>query len=312
MHNSKLEAHNSQLKKTTMKNTILLIFALSLWACQPEENTSDAYGNFEAREILVSSESTGKILRLDVEEGQSLKVGEIVGVIDTTALHLRKLQLLASIRAVQGKTQDVQPQINVLEEQRRNLLRERDRLKALVQEHAATQKQLDDMEGQLLVVERQIASARAQNRNLNTGILGETDPLRVQIEQIEDQIARCYIINPVDGTVLLQLAEAHEVTAPGKPLYKIADLDQMTLRVYVGGDQLPNVKVGEAVTVLVDADEKSNRTLTGTVSWVSPKAEFTPRIVQTKEQRVNLVYAVKVLVKNDGTLKIGMPGELRW
>ncbi|MBX2927437.1 MAG: HlyD family efflux transporter periplasmic adaptor subunit [Saprospiraceae bacterium] len=295
-----------------MKKTTLLLCALTLWGCKPEENTSDAYGNFEAREILVSSESAGKILRLDVEEGQSLKAGEIVGVIDTTALHLRKLQLLASIRTVQGKTQDVQPQINVLEEQRRNLLRERDRLKALVQEHAATQKQLDDMEGQLLVVERQIASARAQNRNLNTGILGETDPLRVQIEQIEDQIARCYIVNPVDGTVLLQLAEAHEVTAPGKPLYKIADLDQMTLRVYVGGDQLPNVKVGEAVTVLVDADEKSNRTLTGTVSWVSPKAEFTPRIVQTKEQRVNLVYAVKVLVKNDGTLKIGMPGEVRW
>lgn len=295
-----------------MKNIILLMLALSLWGCQPEENTSDAYGNFEAREILVSSESAGKILRLDVEEGRMLKAGEVVGIIDTTALHLRKLQLLASIRAVQGKTQDVQPQINVLEEQRRNLLRERDRLKALVQENAATRKQLDDMEGQLLVVERQIASARAQNRNLNTGILGETDPLRVQIEQIEDQIARCYIINPVDGTVLLQLAEAHEVTAPGKPLYKIADLDQMTLRVYVGGDQLPNVKVGEAVIVLVDQDEKSNRELSGKVSWVSPKAEFTPRIVQTKEQRVNLVYAVKVAVKNDGTLKIGMPGELRW
>jgi HlyD family secretion protein len=295
-----------------MKKTILLLSALSLWACQPEDNASDAYGNFEAREILVSSESAGKILRLDVEEGRTLNVGEVVGVIDTTALHLRKLQLLASIRTVQGKTQDVQPQINVLEEQRRNLLRERDRLKALVQEHAATQKQLDDMEGQLLVVERQITSARAQNRNLNTGILGETDPLRVQIEQIEDQIARCYIVNPINGTVLLQLAEAHEVTAPGKPLYKIADMEQMTLRVYVSGDQLPNVKVGEPVTVLVDADEKSNRTLSGTVSWVSPKAEFTPRIVQTKEQRVNLVYAVKVLVKNDGTLKIGMPGELRW
>lgn len=295
-----------------MKNIILLMLALSLWGCQPEESTSDAYGNFEAREILVSSESAGKILRLDVEEGRMLKAGEVVGIIDTTALHLRKLQLLASIRAVQGKTQDVQPQINVLEEQRRNLLRERDRLKALVQENAATRKQLDDMEGQLLVVERQIASARAQNRNLNTGILGETDPLRVQIQQIEDQIARCYIINPVDGTVLLQLAEAHEVTAPGKPLYKIADLDQMTLRVYVGGDQLPNVKVGEAVIVLVDQDEKSNRELSGKVSWVSPKAEFTPRIVQTKEQRVNLVYAVKVAVKNDGTLKIGMPGELRW
>jgi HlyD family secretion protein len=295
-----------------MKKTILLLSALSLWACQPEDNASDAYGNFEAREILVSSESAGKILRLDVEEGRTLKAGEVVGVIDTTALHLRKLQLLASIRTVQGKTQDVQPQINVLEEQRRNLLRERDRLKALVQEHAATQKQLDDMEGQLLVVERQITSARAQNRNLNTGILGETDPLRVQIEQIEDQIARCYIVNPINGTVLLQLAEAHEVTAPGKPLYKIADMEQMTLRVYVSGDQLPNVKVGEPVTVLVDADEKSNRTLSGTVSWVSPKAEFTPRIVQTKEQRVNLVYAVKVLVKNDGTLKIGMPGELRW
>lgn len=294
-----------------MKRTIFLLPLLALGACQIEENTSDAYGNFEAKEVLVSSEGAGKILRLDLEEGQTLEAGQVVGIIDTTALHLRKMQLLASIRTVQGKTQDVQPQIEVLEEQRRNLLRERDRLKALVQDNAATRKQLDDMEGQLLVVERQIAAARKQNRDVNTAILGETDPLRVQIQQIEDQIARCYIVNPIGGMVLLKLAEQHEVTAPGKLLYKIADMEQMTLRAYVGGDQLPNIKLGEKVTVLVDQDGKSNRELSGTLSWVSPKAEFTPRIVQTKEQRVNLVYAVKVLVKNDGTLKIGMPGEMR-
>lgn len=295
-----------------MKRTIFLLPLLALGACQIEENTSDAFGNFEAKEVLVSSEGAGKILRLDLEEGQTLEAGQVVGIIDTTALHLRKMQLMASIRTVQGKTQDVQPQIEVLEEQRRNLLRERDRLKALVQDNAATRKQLDDMEGQLLVVERQIAAARKQNRDVNTAILGETDPLRVQIQQIEDQIARCYIVNPIGGMVLLKLAEQHEVTAPGKPLYKIADMEQMTLRAYVGGDQLPNIKVGEKVTVLVDQDGKSNRELSGTLSWVSPKAEFTPRIVQTKEQRVNLVYAVKVLVKNDGTLKIGMPGEVRF
>lgn len=295
-----------------MKRTIFLLPLLALGACQIEENTSDAFGNFEAKEVLVSSEGAGKILRLDLEEGQTLEAGQVVGIIDTTVLHLRKMQLMASIRTVQGKTQDVQPQIEVLEEQRRNLLRERDRLKALVQDNAATRKQLDDMEGQLLVVERQIAAARKQNRDVNTAILGETDPLRVQIQQIEDQIARCYIVNPIGGMVLLKLAEQHEVTAPGKPLYKIADMEQMTLRAYVGGDQLPNIKVGEKVTVLVDQDGKSNRELSGTLSWVSPKAEFTPRIVQTKEQRVNLVYAVKVLVKNDGTLKIGMPGEVRF
>lgn len=294
-----------------MKRIIFLLPLFALGACQIEENTADAYGNFEAREILVSSETAGRILRLDVEEGQMLEAGAIIAIIDTAQLHLRKLQLLASIRTVQGKTQDVQPQLDVLEAQRRNLLRERERLAALVQDKAATQKQLDDMEGQLAVAERQIAAASKQNRDVNIAILGETDPLRVQIEQIEDQIARCYIVNPLDGTVLLRLAEAHEVTAPGKPLYKIADMEQMTLRVYVSGGQLPGIRLGQQVTVLVDQDGKSNRELSGTVSWVSPKAEFTPRIVQTKEQRVNLVYAVKVLVKNDGTLKIGMPGEIK-
>ncbi len=293
------------------KSLITAAVLLALWGCRAEENTSDAYGNFEAREVLISSESAGKILRLDVEEGQILEAGALVGIIDTTALHLRKLQLLASIRTVQGKTQDVQPQIDVLEEQRRNLLRERDRLRALVQDNVATRKQLDDMEGQLLVVDRQIAAAKKQNRDVNAAILGETDPLRVQIEQIDDQIARCYITNPIRGTVLLKLAEPYEVTAPGKPLYKIADLEEMTLRVYVGGEQLPHVKVGQKVTVLVDQDAGSNRELSGTVSWVSSKAEFTPRIVQTKVQRVNLVYAVKIAVKNDGSLKIGMPGEVK-
>ncbi len=295
-----------------MSRFLFILIALAAWSCGNEKNTSDAYGNFEAREVLISSEGAGKILRLDAEEGHILKVGQVVGLIDTTALHLRKLQLLASIRTVQGKTQDAQPQIDVLEEQRRNLLRERDRLRALVQDDVAPRKQLDDMEGQIAVLERQVASLRRQNRDLNTAILGETDPLRIQIEQIEDQIARCYITNPLDGMVLLKLAETHEVTAPGKPLYKIADMEQMTLRVYVDGAQLPQVKVGQVVSVLVDEDASNNRELSGTVSWVSPKAEFTPRIVQTKTQRVNLVYAVKIAVRNDGTLKIGMPGEVKF
>lgn len=295
-----------------MKSSSLffLLLAVSLTACRENGDTADAYGNFEAQEVIVSAEGNGELLRFDVEEGQKLPAGQPIGLIDTTQLHLKRQQLRASIQALTGKTQEVQPQIDVLMEQKQNLKREEKRLQALVADNAATQKQLDDIQGQIEVVEKQIAAARSQNNELNQSILAEIAPLQAQIDVVNDQIRRCYINNPIDGTVLLKLAEPHEIAAMGKPLYTIARMDELELRAYISGAQLPHIKLGQEVEVLIDEDEEANRSLTGTISWISDKAEFTPKTIQTKEERVNLVYAFKVKVKNDGSLKIGMPGEV--
>jgi HlyD family secretion protein len=292
------------------KIIIYLLALLSLAACQDNEVTSDAYGKFEAREVIISAEASGKLIQFDVEEGQQLKAGELVGLIDTTLLHLQREQLRAKIRAVTGKTQDAEPQVRVLQERRQNLLREERRLKALIADKAAPAKQLDDLQGQLEVIDKEIDAIRAQSQTANRGILSEIAPIEAQIEVVEEQIRRSYIYNSVSGTVLLQLAEPYEMTAAGKPLYTIAPLEELELRAYVSGAQLPELQIGQEVTVLVDQDAESNRSLSGTISWIADEAEFTPKTVQTKEERVNLVYAFKVKVKNDGRLKMGMPGEV--
>lgn len=296
-----------------MKNSCFIFLMLLLVvSCQEVEERADAYGNFEANEIIVSAEGSGKILALEVEEGQRLEAGQYIGLVDTVPLHLKKMQLLASIKTINSKTQDAQPQIEVLQEQKANLLREEKRVKALLADKAATPKQLDDIQGQIQVVDQQIQATRKQTATLNRGILGEKDPVQAQILQLDDQIQRCYIYNPIDGTVLAKLAESHEFTATGKPLYKIANLKELILRVYVSGAQLPQLKIGQQVEVFIDADKTTNQSLTGTLSWISDQAEFTPKIVQTKEERVNLVYAAKIRVPNDGRLKIGMPGEVKF
>ncbi len=295
-----------------MKATHLLlpVITILIFSCRQETERADAYGNFEARELLISAEAGGQLLELSVEEGMVLNAGQRVGLIDTAAFHLQRNQLLAGITAVRRKTQDPQPEIEVLQEQKRNLMREQRRVQALLAEQAATPKQLDDIEGQIQVVEEQIAAARARAQTANRGILAEVEPLQAQIEVLEEQLRKCYIINPVDGTVLLQLAEEAEITAPGRPLYKIADLREMTLRAYVSGLQLPHLQIGQEVTVLIDEDRDRNRPYSGRITWIADDAEFTPKMIQTKEERVNLVYAIKVAVENDGYLKIGMPGEV--
>lgn len=292
------------------KYLILTFFPFLLLACEEEENGADAYGNFEATEIWVAAEANGKILHLEVEEGQVLKPDQWVGLIDTATLHLQKIQLQASMGSVRRKTQTAEPEVEVLLEQKKNLDREQKRLKNLVENNAATPKQLDDIEGQIELVEQQIRSTRNQINTVNRGILAELDPLEAQIRLLEHQIKKSHIINPIEGTVLQKTMETHEFAGMGRPLYKIADLSVMTLRAYISGAQLPHVKIGEEVKVLIDEDKTSNRSLTGKISWISDQAEFTPKMIQTKEERINLVYAIKVEVENDGSLKIGMPGEV--
>jgi len=294
-----------------MKNIILFALVILLFsACEEQLETADAYGNFEAREIIVSSEMSGKLMQFNVEEGQILKAGEVIAVVDDTPLKLQKQQLLARIQTVTGKKQDATPQITVYQQQKNNLLREKRRLEALIQGNAATQKQLDDLNGQIEVIDKQIAAAESQIKTVNKGIMGEIKPIYAQINQIEDQMRRCTTYNPIDGTVLLKMAEPTEITGTGKPLYKIADTENMILRAYVSGSQLPNLKIGQQVEVAIDETAATNRTVKGKITWISAKAEFTPKIVQTKEERVNLVYAIKIACKNDGRLKIGMPAEV--
>lgn len=290
----------------------LFILMAGLWACGNNEDLADAYGNFESDEVLVSAETSGKLLMLNVEEGAQLKASDPVGLVDTAQLFLKKEQLKAGINAIISKVQPVQSQINVLTEKKRNILREKQRVERLLADSAATTQQFDEISGQLELVEREIAATRDKLESANRGILAEIKGLEIQIDQINLQLDKSVITNPIEGTVLQKFSEAGEITGFGKPLYKIAPLKQLYLRAYVSGSQLPSVKIGQEVNVGIDNGMGDIRTMPGVVTWISSKAEFTPKVVQTREERVSLVYAIKVKVENDGSLKIGMPGEVNW
>lgn len=291
-----------------MKTKYLFIMLIFLAACSGREKLSDAYGNFEAVEKVVAAQANGQILWLKIEEGDRLDSGAVVGLIDTTDLHLKKQQLLSRKKAAAAGIESVKAQMAVQEQQKENLLVDRNRLEKLFEEGAATQKQMDDVKGAVKLAKKQIDATRSK---LNA-IYDEVAAIESQIEQVEENIRKCHIRNTTDGSVLTKIAESGEVTAFGRPLYRIAGLDPLILKAYVSGAQLPDVKPGQKVEVLVDKNAEENQSFEGTVSWISDQAEFTPKIIQTKEERVKLVYAVKVLVPNDGSLKIGMPGEVNF
>lgn len=292
-----------------MKTMFLFLFmAIVLLSCSNNDDLSDAYGNFEVEDVIISAESTGKLLFFSAEEGKKIAAKELVAVIDTTDLVLKRNQLVAQQKAVSAKIENIQSQTEVQRQQIANLETDKNRIEKLLKDGAATQKQLDDINGQIELVSRQISSTSTQF----TSVRSEFEVFNTQIDQVNESIRKCSIYNPLEGIVLEKYMEPNEVAMFGKPLYKIADMNEMILRVYVSGDQLPAIKLGQEVGVLIDKDKKTNRSLTGQVSWISETAEFTPKIIQTKEERVNMVYAVKVKVKNDGSLKIGMPGEVRF
>ncbi len=295
-------------KIETGRNLLLMIALVWFSSCKNNTNLSDAYGNFEAVQVTVSSESAGKIHYLNVEEGSQPDSGMIVALVDTTDLYLKKLQLQSQKKAISVKRSNVESQIAVQQQQKANLTVEKNRVAKLITDKAATPKQLDDLNGAMDLVDKQIISIQTQN----AGITEEMEVIDRQIAQVNESIHKCYVKNPVKGTVLSKYAEAGEIAAPGRALYKIADLSVMELKVYVSGTQLPGIKQGQQVEVLIDAYKKTNRKLSGVVSWISPKAEFTPKIIQTKEERVNLVYGIKIRVPNDGSLKIAMPAEVNF
>jgi HlyD family secretion protein len=282
----------------------LLLFGNLLVACKNNEK-ADGYGNFEATEITVSAENSGKLMQFNVEEGQLLKKGDYVGFIDTIPLSLKRDQLLASKAIVYSKSGSVLSQKNVLNAQLKTATINKNRIENLIRENAGTQKQLDDINGEINVIQKQIKSVESQN----SPVINEIESIDVQLKQVEDLLQKSKIVNPVNGTVLSKYAEVNELTSFGKPLYKIADLSTMELRVYVSETQLSNIKIGQEVTVKIDAGD-TMKDFKGNITWISSEAEFTPKIIQTKEERINLVYGVKVAVKNDGSLKIGMPAEM--
>jgi HlyD family secretion protein len=293
-----------------MKNLILIQAALILLLadCSQKNNLSDAYGNFETKEIMVSAEASGKILQFDAEEGQIINAGDTIGYIDSIPIYLQKQQLKAAIEAIKSKKINISAQADVFQEQKKSLMVEKNRIERLFADGAATQQQMDQVTGQLNTVESQIKATETQYISIDS----ETNSIIKQIDQVNEQIRKCYIINPLYGTMLEKYAETYEIAMTGKVLYKIANLNTMDLRAYVSGEQLPYITLGQKVTVLIDKDEKNNQEMEGIIAWISDKSEFTPKIIQTKEERVNLVYAIKVEVKNDGRIKIGMPGEIRF
>ena len=284
---------------------ILSMLFLSLLACNQKEELADAYGNFEANEIMVSAESGGKILSFLPEEGEMLNRDEVSVLLDTVQLNLKKEGLESGFASLGSRILTLDAQLHASRVQLDNLVREQDRLLKLVEGGAATTKQLDDINGQVGLLEAQMAATASQKES----VYAEKETLEVQISQVEDQLERCRVMNPIDGVLLTKYREQGELVAPGQPLFKMARLDQLILRAYVSGDQLASVNLGQELTVRYDRDGGLVE-VPGKVSWISSSAEFTPKIIQTREERVSLVYAIKVVVPNDGSLKIGMPGEL--
>jgi HlyD family secretion protein len=287
----------------------VLVFQL---ACNSKKSNFDASGSFETEETIISAEASGVIKSFQLDEGQELKSGSVIGYIDSTQLYLKKKQLIDQIAALKSRKPNVSIQLASLQEQLKTAQKEQTRMSNLVKGDAATTKQLDDVNASIEVLKKQIVAQRSTLDISTEGIDKDANPLNTQIEQLNDQLAKCQIINPVNGTVITKYTEQNEMASPGKALYKIADLSTMLLRAYITGNQLPLVKLNQKVTVLTDNGTGGYKETEGIVTWMSDKAEFTPKTIQTKDERANMVYAIKVKVKNDGTYKIGMYGEIKF
>lgn len=282
-----------------------------LFSCSTGKGDYDATGSFEATEIIVSSQANGRILELGLNEGDQLEQGQEVGLIDSTQLYLQKMSLLSNAKGVRAQQPDIKAQTAALQEQIKSLEREKARLGRLVTANAANQKQLDDIDSQLEVVRRQLSALTSTLQKSSDNISAQSSTLDIQVAQLEDQLDKTRIVSPISGTVLNRYAEAGELATIGTPLFKIADTGILFLRAYVTNDQLAQIKLNGEVTVRVDDGHGGMKSYKGRINWISDKSEFTPKTIQTKNERANLVYALKIAVPNDGFLKIGMYGEVK-
>ncbi len=284
----------------------VLFLSLLLASCRQKEEEAFAYGNFESEDVLVSTETTGTVDMFSIHEGDRVKKNQLLGIIDTSQLHLKLVQVKASGEAVGSRLAQLDEEMNVNDVNLQNIQRDLSRVEAMHKEGAATDKQLDDLRGQVAVTNARNAALRSQK----TSIYAELNANKAQILQIRDQIQKCILRAPMDGTILETFIREGELAVTGHALYKMADLTSVILRAFIDGDQLSSISIGEKVEISYDGPGGRLLHNTGTVSWISTEAEFTPKIIQTRKERVNLVYAVKVIVPNDGSLKIGMPGEI--
>jgi HlyD family secretion protein len=293
-----------------MKKIILLsVFAALIFtACEHQESRSDAYGTFSADKVMVSAMANGQIVFMDIEEGEILEKGQLTAIIDTADLKIQIRQLESAVNATSTRLAQIDAQAGVQRQQLENLKTDISRTESLIPDGAATQKQLDDLLGAEKLIEKQLQATIVQKSSVNA----EINSIRIKIESAKEALRKCYVHNPVDGVVLSQLMYSGEVATFGKPLYTIADLSTIDLKVFVSGAQLPEIAIGQSVEVIVDDGSEKVRKLRGKVAHIAENAEFTPKIIQTKEERVKLVYAVTVRVSNDGSLKIGMPGEVNF
>ena len=298
--------------KKTLTYSSLLVLALAITSCGKGNKAYDASGVFESTEVTVSAEGNGKIMSLDLQEGDRLEAGAVVGCIDTVQLYLSKIQLEASRRAVGSGRLNISRQIAALESQIATQSHELATDPNLAQAGASNRKQVEDIQAQLDILERQLAAQKESLQNTNSNVSGQADALEAQVMQLEDKIRKCVITSPVSGTVLAKYSEAGELAVQGRALFKVADLESIRLRAYITADQLTNVKLGQAVKVYADQGTSGRKEYDGTLIWISDKAEFTPKTIQTRDERANLVYAVKIAVKNDGLIKLGMYGEVKF
>ena len=288
-----------------------LAFLLGFTSCGKSDSDFDAAGTFEATEVVVSSEAMGKIMQFDITEGQTVVENQIVGSIDSTQLYLKKRQLIATQNALQSRRPDIHKQIATLVQQISTAKSEQKRIENLVKANATNTKQLDDVNAQIAVLEKQLTATKSTLETTNNGISGDNEAIQIQVEQLEDQLAKCRITSPIAGTVLTKYAEKGELAVAGKALFKVADISNMVLRAYITNSQLTEIKIGQKVKVFADSNDDKQKEYDGTVNWISSKSEFTPKTIATRDERANMVYAVKIQVKNDGFLKIGMYGNVK-
>ena len=292
--------------------TVMVLSSLFLLSCGDDNGDWDATGSFEATEVIVSSQANGRLLELNVNEGEQLEAGQVVGQIDSTQLFLQKMALLSNAKGVRAQQPDIHAQTAAIQEQIRTLEREKARVERLIKADAANQKQLDDIDSQMEVLQSQLSAQTSTLRKSSEHISAQGSSLDIQVAQLDDQLEKTRITSPISGTVLNRYAEAGELATMGTPLFKVADTRTLYLRAYVTNDQLARIKLNDEATVRIDDGEGGMRPYTGRISWISDKSEFTPKTIQTKNERANLVYALKIAVPNDGFLKIGMYGEVKF
>lgn len=295
--------------KTPAILLIGMLFLLS--ACANKDQEYNASGIFETTEVIVSAKVNGEITRFDLQEGQRVTSQEPVGSIDTIQLSLQKEQLIATQKSTVSKLLNENRQLATLRQQIAIQQREQKRFEKLVKADAANQKQLDDINYQIEVLERQVAATAEQLISSNSSLSNQSAGLKAQIAQIEDQIKNALITSPIEGTILTKYAEQGEYATPGKPLFKVALIEDMKLRAYITADQLTSIQIGQPVKVYADQGKAGRKEYPGTIIWIADQAEFTPKTIQTRDERTNLVYAIKVAVKNDGYIKQGMYGDIK-